>query len=61
MLNPLARPKSGTAHRGEDANGKCARLGEQERSPHLPSAASELRATVMGQRELVTPPDSLPE
>ena len=62
-LNPMARVKAGTAPRGENANKqqrKGVRLRGQERSPHLPGAASELRATKVRQRELTTPPDSLP-
>ncbi|MEO9749086.1 MAG: hypothetical protein ABJF95_08790, partial [Marinobacter sp.] len=60
MLDATARSKSGTARRGENANCEGARLAGQERTLHLPGAASELRATEMGQRELASPPDSLP-
>ena len=58
-MNPIARPQSRTARWAENVNAKSARAGGQERSPLLPRAACELRATEMGQRELASPPDSL--
>ena len=46
-----------TARRDENASGTGALLGRQEEPTYLPGAASELRATEMGQGKIVSPPD----
>ena len=50
-------PRYVTARRDENASGIGALLGRQEKPAYLPGAASELRATEMGQGEIASPPD----
>ena len=45
----MLRTASGSGRRGENTNGKGARIGEQERTPRLPGIASRVPATKMGQ------------
>ena len=53
----MPRPKYVTTRRDENASGTGALDGRQEKPTHVPGAASELRATEIGQGILAWPTD----